>query len=146
MGMLTEFKEFATRGNVLDLAIAVIIGAAFGSVVTSAVNDVIMPPIGMVAGQVNFKDLFFSLNGQQYATIDEAKKASAPIIAYGLFLNAVINFLIVAFIVFLIVKQVNRFMGPAPSAPATKNCPYCANAVPAIAVRCGFCTSDLARA
>lgn len=148
MGMLKEFKEFAMRGSVLDLAIGVIIGAAFGAIVTSAVNDIIMPPIGMLTGRVDFKDLFVSLNGQNYPSLTAAKTAGAPIIAYGLFLNNVINFLIIAFVIFLIVKQVNRLSKPAaaPAAPATKECPYCANNVPAKAVRCGFCTSEFVRA
>ena len=144
--MFKEFKEFAMRGNVLDLAIAVIIGAAFGAIVTSAVNDLIMPPVGMATGQVDFKDLFVSLNGQSYPSLAVAKTAGAPVIAYGQFLNNVINFLIVAFVVFLIVQQVNRLKKPAatPDAPSTKDCPYCANSIPLKALRCGFCTSDLA--
>ncbi len=149
MGMLKEFKEFAMRGNVLDLAIGVIIGAAFGAIVNSAVNDVLMPPIGMAAGQIDFKDLFLSLNGQSYPSLAAAKAAGAPVIAYGQFANTVINFLIVSFIIFLIVKQVNRLSKPAAApdaAPSTKDCPYCANSVPLKAVRCGFCTSDLSRA
>jgi large conductance mechanosensitive channel len=147
MGMLKEFKEFAMRGNVLDLAIGVIIGAAFGAIVNSAVNDILMPPIGMAAGKIDFKDLFVSLNGQPYASLAAAKAAGAPVIAYGAFVNTVINFLIVAFIIFLIVKQVNRFNKPAEApaaAPSTKECPYCANSVPIKAVRCGYCTSQLA--
>lgn len=144
--MLKEFKEFAMRGNVLDLAIGVIIGAAFGAIVTSLVNDVIMPPIGMAMGGLDFKDLFISLNGQSYPSLDAAKKAAAPVIAYGSFLNTIINFLIVAFAIFLLVKQVNRFKRPAETAPSTKECQYCASSIPAKAVRCPNCTSDLARA
>src|SRR4051794_34490369 len=146
MGMFKEFKEFAMRGNVLDLAIGVIIGAAFGAIVNSAVTDMLMPPIGMATGNVDFKDLFVPLNGQTYASLAAAKAAGAPVIAYGQFLNTIINFLIIAFVVFLIVKQVNRFKKPAPDAPSTKECPYCANNVPVKAVRCGFCTSELLRA
>ena len=145
--MFKEFKEFAMRGNVLDLAIGVIIGAAFGAIVTSAVNDIIMPPIGMATGNVDFKDLFVPLNGQTYPSLAAAKTAGAPVIAYGQFLNNVLNFLIVAFVVFLIVKQVNRMKKPAAAsdaAPSTKDCPYCANSIPLKASRCGFCTSDLA--
>jgi len=148
MGMFKEFKEFAMRGNVLDLAIGVIIGAAFGAIVNSAVADVIMPPIGMLTGNVDFKDLFVSLNGQSYASLAAAKAAGAPVIAWGQFVNSIINFLIVALVIFLIVKQVNRLNKPATAsdaAPSTKDCPYCANAVPLKAVRCGFCTSELAR-
>ena len=144
--MLKEFREFIMRGNVLDLAIAVIIGAAFGAIVTSAVNDVIMPPIGLLLGHVDFKDLFVSLNGQSYPSLAAAKAAGAPVLAWGNFVNTVINFLIVAFVIFLIVKQVNRFKKPAPAAPSTKECPFCANSIPAKAVRCGFCTSEVARA
>jgi large conductance mechanosensitive channel len=135
-----EFKEFAMRGNVLDLAIAVIIGTAFGAIVTSAVNDVIMPPIGLAAGGLDFKDLFISLNNQSYPNLAAAKAAGAPVIAYGQFLNTVINFLIIAFIIFIIVKQVNRIAKPAV---ATKECPYCLSTIPFKATRCGHCTSEL---
>jgi len=146
--MFKEFKEFVMRGNVLDLAIAVIIGAAFGAIVTSLVNDVLMPPIGLAMGKVDFKDLFISLNGQTYPTLALAKAAAAPVIAYGLFANTVINFLIVAFVVFLVVKQVNRFKKPAPAAaaPSTKECGFCASTIPLKAMRCPQCTSDLGAA
>ena len=121
--MLKEFKEFIMRGNVLDLAVAVIIGAAFGAVITSLVGDVIMPPIGMITGGMDFKDLFVALNRQSYPNLAAAKTAGAPVIAYGAFLNTVINFLIVAFAIFLLVKQVNRFKKPAPALhlPQPKN-------------------------
>ena len=144
--MLRDFKEFAMRGNVVDLAVGVIIGAAFGAIVNSLVTDVIMPPIGLLAGGLDFKDLFYSLNGQSYPTLDAAKKAGAPVIAYGVFLNTVVNFLIVAFAIFLLIKQINRMQKPAPAAPApppTKDCPYCWTAVPLKATRCPACTSDL---
>jgi len=142
--MLKEFKEFAFKGNVIDLAVAVIIGAAFGPIITSLVNDIIMPPVGLVLGNVDFKDMFLSLKGESYASLAAAKEAAAPVIAYGTFLNTVINFLIVAFAIFLLVKQVNRFQKPAPvAAPATKDCPYCYSAVPLKAVRCAHCTSEL---
>jgi len=143
--MFKEFKEFIMRGNVLDLAIAVIIGGAFGGIVNSMVNDIVMPPIGLITGHVDFKDKFISLNGQTYATLADAKKASAPILAYGQFINTVINFLIIASVIFVIVKQANRFKAPAPepAAPATKDCPYCASAIPLKAIRCPQCTSDL---
>jgi large conductance mechanosensitive channel len=144
--MLKEFKEFAMRGNVMDLAIAVIIGAAFGAIVTSLVNDVLMPPLGLLLGGMDFKDYFVALNNQSYATLDEARKAGAPVIAYGSFVNAVINFLIIAFAIFLIVKQVNRFKKPAADAPSTKDCPFCAMSIPAKAGRCPHCTSSLAAA
>jgi large conductance mechanosensitive channel len=139
--MFKEFKEFAMRGNVLDLAIAVILGAAFGAIVTSAVNDVLMPPIGLALGGLDFRDLFVSLNSQTYPTLAAAKTAGAPVIAYGAFLNTVINFLIVAFIIFLIVKQVNRLQKPA--AATTRECPYCLSAIPLKAVRCAHCTSEV---
>mgnify|MGYP001019974959 CR=1 FL=1 len=144
--MLKEFKEFAMRGNMLDLAVAVIMGGAFGAIVTSLVNDVIMPPIGLLLGNIDFKDLFVSLNGQHYASLDAAKKAAAPVLAYGQFLNTVVNFLIVAFVIFLVVKQVNRLQKPAaaPAAPSTKDCPYCASSIALKASRCPHCTSQLA--
>ncbi len=144
--MLKEFREFIAKGNVLDLAVAVIIGAAFGAIVTSAVNDVIMPPIGMLLGKVDFKELFVALNGQSYATLADAKKAAAPVIAYGSFLNTVINFLIIAFFVFLVIQAVNKMKRPVPvvaATPTTKECPFCASAIPIKAIRCPLCTSDL---
>lgn len=146
--MLKEFKEFAMRGNMLDLAIGVIIGAAFGAIVVSLVGDVIMPPIGLLLGNVDFKDLFIPLNGQTYASLADAKKASAPVIAYGSFLNTIINFLIQAFVIFLIIKQVNRFKKPAPPPPppSTKDCPFCLTAVPLKASRCPACTSEIGHA
>ena len=146
--MLKEFKEFALRGNVMDLAIAVIIGAAFGAIVTSAVNDIIMPPLGQLMGNVDFKDLFVPLDGKTYPSLAAAKTAGAPVIAYGSFINTVINFLIIAFVIFLVTKQINRLKKPAaePEAPSTKECPFCANNVPVKATRCGFCTSELGRA
>jgi len=132
------------RGNVLDLAVAVIIGAAFGAIVTSLVNDVIMPPIGLALGKVDFKDLFVSLNGQSYPTLAAAKTAAAPVIAYGQFLNTVMNFLIVAFVIFLIVRAASKLQKPAPVAAATtKDCRFCATAIPLAATRCPNCTSAL---
>jgi len=142
--MFKEFKEFAMRGNVIDLAVGVIIGAAFGAVVTSMVNDVIMPPIGKLMGNVDFKDFFIALDGSTYKSLDEVKKAGVPAIAYGNFINTIIGFLIVAFAVFLLVRQVNRFKGPAPAAaPATKDCRFCGMSIPIQATRCPHCTSDL---
>jgi large conductance mechanosensitive channel len=143
--MFQEFKKFIMRGNVLDLAIGVIIGAAFGKIVASLVNDLLMPVIGLALGKVDFSNLFISLNGQHYDTLADAKKAAAATINYGLFLNTVIEFLIVAFVIFIIVKQVNRFSRPAeaPAAPATKDCPFCATAIPAAAKKCPNCTSAL---
>jgi large conductance mechanosensitive channel len=140
--MLKEFKDFVMRGNVLDLAIAVIIGSAFGAIVTSLINDVLMPPIGLALGHVDFKDLFASLNGQSYPNLTAAKAAGAPVIAYGQFINTITNFLVIAFVVFIIVIQANRFKKPA-AAPSTKECPYCASNIPVKAVRCPLCTSDL---
>ena len=146
--MFKEFKEFVMRGNVLDLAVAVIMGAAFGAVVTSLVGDVIMPPIGRITGGMDFKDLFVALNGQTYPNLAAAKAAGAPVLAYGAFLNTVINFLIVAFAIFILVKQVNRFKkpAPAPAAPSTKDCPRCTMSIPLKATRCPQCTSELTAA
>jgi large conductance mechanosensitive channel len=144
--MFGEFKKFVMRGNVMDLAVGVIIGAAFGKIVTSLVDDVLMPVIGLAAGKLDFSNLFVSLNGQSYPTLAAAKAAAAPTLNYGLFINAVIQFLIVAFVIFLIVKQVNRLMpAPPPPAPvpATKECPQCCTAIPAAAKRCPACTSTL---
>lgn len=143
--MLKDFKDFVMRGNVLDLAVAVIIGVAFGAIVTSMVNDIVMPPIGLLLGNVDFKDLFISLNGQSYATLAAAKAAGAPVIAYGQFLNTVINFLIVAFVIFMAIRQASKFQRkPAPAAPNTKDCPFCCNPIPIAATRCPHCTSQLA--
>ena len=143
--MLKEFRDFAVKGNVIDLAVAVIMGAAFGPIVTSLVGDIIMPPIGLALGGMDFKDLFISLSAAAFPTLSAAKEAGAPVIAYGNFLNTVINFLIVAFAVFLLVKQANRLKKPAPPPPppSTKECPYCISAVPLQATRCGHCTSEL---
>src|SRR6185503_20998914 len=132
--MLKEFKTFIMRGNVLDLAVGVIIGVAFGKIVASLVADILNPIIGLALGKIDFSNLFIALNGQSYATIADAKKAGAPTLNYGLFINTVIEFLIVAFVIFLVVKQVNRFMPapPAPApAPATKDCPQCFTGIPA---------------
>jgi len=143
--MIKEFKEFAMRGNVLDMAVGIIIGAAFGQIVNSFVQDVLMPPIGRLLGQVDFSNLFVSLSGVRYDTLAAAKAAGAATLNYGLFLNTVINFLIVAFAVFLLVRQVNRLAPkPAPAAaPSTRDCPYCLSAVPSKATKCAHCTSEL---
>jgi large conductance mechanosensitive channel len=142
--MLNDFKAFVMRGNVLDLAVAVIIGAAFGAIVTSAVNDVIMPPIGLLLGNIDFKDLFISLSGQSFPTLAAAKAAGAPVIAYGQFLNTVINFLIIAFVIFIVVRSASKLQKPAPAAaPTTKDCIYCFTAIPIPAKRCPNCTSQL---
>jgi len=143
--MLREFKEFAMRGNVLDLAVGVIIGAAFGKIVSSLVDDILMPPIGKVLGHMDFSNLFINLGETSYPTIAAAKAAGSPTLNYGIFLNAIINFLIVAFAVFLLVRTVNRWtVKPAPAAaPTTKDCPQCAMPVPVAAKKCGHCTSAL---
>src|SRR3954453_19872926 len=141
--MLRDFKAFIMKGNVLDLAVAVIIGAAFGAIITSLVNDIVMPPIGLMLGRVDFKDLFVSLNGQSYPSLAAAKAAAAPVIAYGQFLNTVVNFLIVAFVIFLVVRAASRLQRTpeaAPAAPTTKECPFCATAIPLAAKRCPHCT------
>jgi large conductance mechanosensitive channel len=141
--MLKEFKQFAMRGNVLDMAVGIIIGAAFGRIVSSVVNDIIMPPIGLVLGHVDFSNLFINLSGKHYDSLADAKKAGAALISYGAFLNTVIDFMIVAFVVFLLVKQVNRMTKPAP-VPPTKECPYCVSGGIALkATRCPHCAAEL---
>jgi len=142
--MFKEFKEFAAKGNVMDMAVGIIIGAAFGKIVSSLVDDVIMPPIGLLLHHVDFANLFISLTGGDYPTIAAAKAAGAPTINYGLFLNTILNFLIVAFAVFIMVKQINRWKkAPAPAAPNTKECPYCASQIPLKATKCPNCTSEI---
>ncbi len=142
--MLKEFKTFVMKGNVIDLAVAVIIGAAFGAIVSSLVNDIIMPLIGQALGKVNFTDLFISLNGQSYPTLAAAKAAGAATVNYGVFINTIINFLIIAFVIFLVVRQINAMKkAPAPTAPTTKDCPYCFTQIPIPATRCPNCTSEL---
>lgn len=142
--MLKEFKAFAMRGNVIDMAVGIIIGAAFNGVVKSLVDNVIMPPVGLLIGHVNFSNLFLNLSRAHYPTLDAAKKAGAPTLAYGVFINTVINFVIVAFAVFLLVREINKLhRQEAPPAPTTKDCPYCATAVPLAAVRCPHCTSEI---
>ena len=142
--MLKEFREFIARGNVVDLAVGVIIGAAFGKIVASLVNDLIMPPFGLLLGGVNFKDLFISLNGQAYKSLADAQAAGAPTINYGNFINTLIEFIIIAFVIFLLVKGINRLKRPAAAAaPTTKECPYCKTSIPLQATRCPNCTSEL---
>jgi large conductance mechanosensitive channel len=142
--MLKEFKEFVMRGNVVDLAIAVIIGAAFGKIITSFVEDILMPPIGLLLGNVDFSNLFINLSGKDFPSVAAAKAAGAATLNYGMFLNHIINFLIIAFAIFLLIKQINRMQKPAPApAATTKECPHCLSAVPLKATRCAFCTSDL---
>lgn len=142
--MLKEFKAFAVRGNVVDMAVGVIIGAAFGKIVTSLVNDVIMPPLGLLLGKVDFANLYLNLSGGTYASLAEAKKAGAVTIGYGAFINTVIDFVIVAFVLFLLIRQMNRLKRePAPAAPTTKDCPFCFSKIPLKATRCPNCTSEL---
>jgi len=142
--MLKEFREFIMRGNVLDLAVGIVIGAAFGKIVTSFVEDILMPPVGLLTGGLDFSNKFIDLTGKGFTTLAEAKKAGAPTLNYGLFLNTVINFLIVALAIFLVVKQANRLRKPKEVAPpATKDCPYCLSAIPVQATRCPHCTSEV---
>jgi large conductance mechanosensitive channel len=146
--MLKEFRDFAMRGNVVDLAVGLIIGAAFGKIVTSLVNDILMPPLGLVLGKVDFSNLFINISGQHYATLAEAKQAGAATINYGLFINTILDFVIVAFAIFLLIKQINRLQRlskkkEAEAAPTTKPCPYCLTTIPLAATRCPACTSQL---
>ncbi|MFZ2198328.1 MAG: large conductance mechanosensitive channel protein MscL [Thermodesulfovibrionales bacterium] len=147
--MFKEFKEFAVKGNVVDMAVGIIIGAAFGTIVNSFVNDLIMPPVGLLLGNVDFTSLFTVLKegkvAAPYASLADAKAAGAVTLNYGVFINTIISFLIVAFSVFLVVKNVNRLKREeqAPAEPTTKECPFCLSAIPVKAVRCGHCTSDL---
>ncbi len=144
--MLQEFKEFTMRGNVLDMAIGVIIGAAFGKIITSFVNDILMPPIGLLLGRVDFTNLFLNLSGQPYSSLEEAQAAGAATINYGLFLNTVLDFIIVAFVIFLLIRQVNRLKRESealPAEPTTKECPYCLSTIPIKATRCPHCTSEI---
>lgn len=140
--MIEEFKKFIMRGNVLDMAVGIIIGAAFGKIVTSFVNDILMPPIGLLLGRVDFSNLFLNLSSTPAATLAEARDAGLPVIAYGSFLNAVVDFLIVAFAIFLLIRQVNRLM-PKKEAKAARLCPYCRQEIADDATRCPHCTSEL---
>jgi len=144
--MLKEFKEFAVRGNVIDLAVGVIIGASFGKIVTSLVEDMVMPPIGLLLGRVDFSNLFINLSGREFPSVAAAKAAGAATINYGVFINAVINFLVVAFVIFLLVRQINRMARDEekkPIEPEKKECPYCLSTIPRKALRCPHCTSEL---
>jgi large conductance mechanosensitive channel len=141
-----DFKQFIMRGNVVDMAVGVIVGGAFGKIVSSLVNDVVMPPIGLLLGGVDFSSLFLSLNGQVYASLAEAQQAGAPTLNYGVFLNTVINFLIVAFVIFVVIRQISalkRKPEPAPAVPTTKECPFCFSTVSLKATRCPNCTSQI---
>lgn len=144
--MLKEFKAFAMRGNVIDMAVGVIIGAAFGKIVSSLTNDVLMPPIGLVLGKVDFSNLYLNLSGTPYPSLAEAKKAGAATVNYGLFFNAMIDFLIIAVVLFLLIGQINRVLAPAPTPPrqpTTKECPFCFSQIAIKATRCAHCTSQL---
>jgi large conductance mechanosensitive channel len=142
--MLNEFKTFIVRGSMVDLAVGIVIGAAFTTVVTSFVNDLLMPPIGLLLGGVDFSNLFITLRGGPYPSLAAAKAAGAPTLNYGLFINSVINLLIVGFAVFLVVRAVNRLRGPAPAPPVTtKDCPACAMPIPLKARRCPHCTTEI---
>ncbi|MDP4795511.1 MAG: large conductance mechanosensitive channel protein MscL [Rhodospirillales bacterium] len=142
--MLKEFKEFAMRGNVMDMAVGIIIGAAFGKIVTSFVKDIIMPPIGMLLGGLDFSEIFINLSGTSYNTLAEATKAGAATINVGIFINTVLDFVIVAFAIFMVIKQINRLKKePAPADPTTKDCPHCLSTVPIKATKCAHCTSEI---
>ena len=141
--MFKEFKEFVMRGNVMDLAIGIIIGAAFGKIVTSFVSDVLMPPIGLLLGNVDFTNLFINLSGTRYDTLKAAKDAGAATINYGVFLGTIVDFLVVAFVIFLVIRQINRLKRPADESPATHDCPFCLSDIPVKASRCPHCTSEL---
>ena len=144
MGMVKEFKEFIMRGNVMDMAVGVIVGGAFNTIVSSLVNDVIMPVISLATGKIDFSNLFIALDGGEYANLAAAQEAGASVFAYGSFIQAVIQFLIIAFCIFMVVKGMNKLRKPEPeAAPTTKVCPFCKNEVPLEATRCGFCTSEL---
>ena len=143
MSILSEFKQFAIKGNVIDLAVGFVVGAAFGKIVTSFTNDILMPPIGLGLGAVDFANLFINLSSKHYPTIAAAKAAGAPTLNVGLFINTIIDFLIIAFAVFLLVKWVNHLVGEKPASPTTKECPYCLSAIALGATRCPHCTSEL---
>ena len=142
--MWKEFREFAMRGNVVDLAVGLVIGAAFGKIVTSFVADVLMPPLGLLLGKVDFSNLFINLSGRSYGSLAEAKAAGAPTINYGLFINSVIDFIIVAFAIFLVVRGINKLRRqPPPATPTTRGCPFCLTMIPLQATRCPACTSQV---
>ena len=143
--MLEEFKKFAMRGNVIDMAVGVIIGGAFGKIVSSFTNDVLMPPIGLLLGKVDFSNLFLNLSGTPYPSLADAKKAGAATVNYGVFLNSIIDFVIIAFVLFLLITQLNRLLAPAPppASLTTKECPFCLSQIALRASRCAHCTSQL---
>ena len=145
--MLKDFKAFVLRGNVLDMAVGVIIGASFGKIVTSLVNDVLMPPLGLLMGKVDFSSLFYAMDGKEYASLADLQKAGAPALKYGLFVNTVLDFVIVAFVIFLLIRGVTKLLPkppPPPSVPPSmRDCPFCLSAIPMKATRCGHCTSEV---
>ena len=146
MGMISEFKEFIMRGNVMDMAVGVIVGGAFNTIVSSLVDDIIMPVISLATGKIDFTSLFVALDGGSYKSLAQAKEEGAAVFAYGSFIQNVLQFLIVAFVLFLVVKGMNKLRKPEPeAAPTTKICPFCKNEVPIEATRCGFCTSELSK-
>ncbi len=142
MSMLSNFRQFAMKGNVVDLAVGFVLGAAFGKIVTSLVNDVIMPPIGLILGKVDFSSLYFNLSGKAFPSLSAAKAAGVPIIAYGSFINTIIDFVIVAFAMFILVQQIVR-ISPPPALPAEKDCPHCLSKIPLAATKCAHCTAEL---
>lgn len=141
--MFKEFREFAMRGNVLDMAVGVVIGAAFGKIIASLVEDIVMPPIGLALGNVDFSNLFINLSGKDYSSVAAAKAAGAATLNYGIFFNTILNFLIIAFAVFLVIRSFNRSKQPEPAAIATKECPHCLSVIPIKATRCAHCTAEL---
>ncbi len=142
--MLKEFKDFALRGNVVDMAVGIVIGGAFGKIVSSFVKDVIMPVIGKFAGGIDFSQMFVNLSGTDYATLAEAEEAGAAVIRHGAFFNTVVDFVIIAFAIFMVVRQMNKLKKqPAPKDPTTKDCPQCLMTVPIKAARCGHCTAQI---
>lgn len=146
MSLMKEFREFISRGNVVDMAVGVIVGGAFSTIVNSLVNDIIMPVISIATGKIDFSSMFIALNGEHYASLNAAKDAGAAVFAYGSFIQNVLQFLIVAFVLFLVIKGMNKLRKPEPEkAPTTKICPFCKNEVPIEATRCGFCTSELSK-
>lgn len=142
MALVSEFKKFAMRGNVMDMAVGVIIGAAFGKIVTSFVSDVLMPPIGVLLGKVDFSNLFINLSDTSVESVSQAQELGVPVIGYGVFINTVIDFLIQAFVIFLLIRQMNRLM-PPPVAPAQKDCPHCWSKIDKRATRCPHCGGEM---
>jgi large conductance mechanosensitive channel len=143
--MFQEFKAFLSKGNVFDLAVGIVIGAAFGKIVNSLVNDVLMPPIGLIIGRVDFRDLYINLSATSYPSLAEAKAAGAPTIAYGVFLNTILEFVIVGFAIFILMRYVNRMRAKPEAAPDTQTCMFCRTSIPLGATRCPNCTSELKR-